>query len=264
METVAIAAAILLAAVLVVRELTWRRRLAVLDEELDGFRAGIRDHEQLVSVGQLVSGLAQELKSPLQGVIGNTELALASGELGAASTLDVREIQENATRAAGIVRNLLAFTETTALNRRWQDVNDLVTRAIDGMRTELAASGVRVQFERAARLPLVYVDGRQLEKVFATLLSRPSPRSAPRRETAAVTLSTKRVDLNDRLIIEVDDRTGSDVGDEATWSGDLAACRQIVQAHGGTLEVEQPAIGGFRYHLELPVTAIGAASGFNG
>jgi signal transduction histidine kinase len=217
-----------------------------------------------VSVGQLVSGLAQELKSPLQGVIGNTELALASGELGAASTLDVREIQENATRAAGIVRNLLAFTETTALNRRWQDVNDLVTRAIDGMRTELAASGVRVQFERAARLPLVYVDGRQLEKVFATLLSRPSPRSAPRRETAAVTLSTKRVDLNDRLIIEVDDRTGSDVGDEATWSGDLAACRQIVQAHGGTLEVEQPAIGGFRYHLELPVTAIGAASGFNG
>jgi signal transduction histidine kinase len=264
METVAIAAAILLAVVLVVRELSWRRMLAVADQELRGLRARQRDHEQLASVGQVVSGLAQELKSPLQGVIGNTELALASGELGPASAVDVREIQENATRAAGIVRNLLAFTETTSLSRRWQDVNDLVAHALAGMRTELDASGVRVQFSRADRLPLIYVDGRQLERVITTLLSRPSPRSAPRRETAAVTLSTRRVDLNDRLIIEVDDRTASDAGDEAMWSGDLAACRQIVQAHGGTLEVEQPTLGGFRYHLELPVTAIGAASGFSG
>jgi K+-sensing histidine kinase KdpD len=264
METVAIAAAILLAAALVVRELTWRRTLAALHDELRGFRANRGDHEQLASVGLLVSGLAQELKSPLQSVIGNTELVLASGELGAESAGDVREIQENAERAAGIVRNLLAFTETTSLSRRWQDVNDLVTHALAGMRAELDASGVRVQFARADRLPLVYVDGRQLEKVITTLLSRASPRSAPRRETAAITLSTRRVDLNDRLIIEVDDRTASDAGDEATWSGDLAACRQIMRAHGGTLEVEQPTLGGFRYHLELPVTAIGAASGFSG
>ena len=46
--------------------------------------------------------------------------------------------------------------------------------------------------------------------------------------------------------------------DEPTWSGDLVACRQIVQAHGGSLEVERPANGGYRFHLELPVTAGGA------
>ncbi len=258
METVAILVAAALAAVLVARELSWRRRLAALRAELKATRADAREHEQLASVGQLVSGLAQELKSPLQGVIGNTELMLASGALGAQSAVDLREIQENATRAVGIVRNLLAFAETTTLSRRWQNVNDLVDRAIDGIRSELDAAGVRVQFVRAERLPLMYVDGRQLEKVIATLLSRPSPRSAPRRETAAVTLSTKPTDLLDRLVIEVDDRTAADVADEATWSSDLAACRQIVKAHGGTLEVEQPTHGGFRFHLELPVTAFGA------
>jgi K+-sensing histidine kinase KdpD len=261
MEIVAILVAAALAAVLVARELSWRRTLAVLRAELTATRSDAREHKQLASVGQLVSSLAQELKSPLQGVIGNTELMLASAPPGTQSAGDLREIQENATRAAGIVRNLLAFTETTRMSRRWQDVNELVDRAIDGIRSELDASGVRVQFVRAERLPLMYVDGRQLEKVIARLLSRPSPRSGPRRELAAVTLATKRTDLLDRLVIEVDDRTVADAGDEAIWSGDLAACRQIVTAHGGTLEVEQPTHGGFRFHLELPVTTIGAEAG---
>jgi hypothetical protein len=98
------------------------------------------------------------------------------------------------------------------------------------------------------------VDGRQLEKVIGTLLSRPAPRSAE------MTLATRRGEQrtrDDRLVIEVDDLSGGDL-DEPTWSTDLAACRQIVQAHGGSLEVEHPADGGFRFHMELPVTAGGA------
>ena len=69
-----------------------------------------------------------------------------------------------------------------------------------------------------------------------------------------------RSDLDDRLIIELDDSTAANLDelDEPTWSGDLVTCRQIVQAHGGSLEVERPANGGYRFHLELPVTAADA------
>ena len=254
MDIVAIIVAAALAALLVTRELMWRRAFGVMRAEI---AAGGREQAQLARVGHLVSGLAQELKSPLQGAIGNTELMLASGELGATSQDELRDLQENVTRAAGIVRNLLAFTETAALSRRWLDINELANRAVDGVRSELDASGVRVHFALADRLPLMYVDGRQLEKVIATLRSRPAPRSSPRRETAAVTLATRRGDFDDRLVIELDDRTAANLDelDEPTWSGDLVACRQIVQAHGGSLEVERPANGGSRFHLELPVTA---------
>ena len=256
MDTVAITIAVVLAALLVVRELMWRRAFAATREQLAANGIQIREQAQLAHVGQLVSGLAQELKSPLQGVIGSTELMLATGGPGAESKDELRELQENVARAAGIVRNLLAFTETSSLSRRWQDINELANRAVEGMRSELDASGVRVNFALADRLPLMYVDGRQLEKVIATLLSRPAPRSSQRRETAAVTLATRR-EPDDRLVIELDDRTAADL-DEPTWSGDLSACRQIVQAHGGSLEVERPANGGYRFHLELPVTAGGA------
>jgi K+-sensing histidine kinase KdpD len=258
MDTVVLTLAAVLAALLVARELKWRRALAVMRERIAADDVQLRQQEQLAHVGQLVSGLAQELKSPLQGVLGNTELMLASGL--STETDELREIQENVARAAGIVRNLLAFTETSALARRWLDINELASRAVDGVRGELDASGVRVNLTLAERLPLVYVDGRQLEKVLATLLSRPAPRSNPRRETAAVTLATRRAEPdNDRLVIELDDRTAADL-DEPSWSGDLSACRQIVTAHGGSLEVVRPTNGGYRFHLELPVTAVGAGT----
>jgi signal transduction histidine kinase len=257
MDTVGIIVASVLAALLVARELMWRRAFAGLSERIAADGIQIREQEQFAHVGQLVSGLAQELKSPLQGVIGNTELMLATGGAGVDSTDELREIQENATRAVGIVRNLLAFTETSSLSRRWQDLNELANRAATVMRSELAASGVRVDLALADRLPLVYVDGRQLEKVIATLLARTSPRSTPPREAAAVTLTTRRGDADDRLVIELDDRTAAEL-DELTWSGDLIACRRVVRAHGGSLDVERPASGGYRVHLELPVTAGGA------
>ena len=107
MDPVAIIVVAALAVMLVAREMTWRRTLAGLRQRIAADGLQIREQGQLAQMGQLVSGLAQELKSPLQGVIGNTELMIASG---AESTTELREIQENATRAAGIVRNLLAFT----------------------------------------------------------------------------------------------------------------------------------------------------------
>jgi signal transduction histidine kinase len=254
MDLVAFTIAAALAALLVVRELMWRRAFARMRQQAAADGVQIREHEQLAHVGQLVSGLAQELKSPLQGVIGNTELMLASAGSGVDSRDELREIQENVARATGIVRNLLAFTETSSLSRRWQDINELASRAVDGMRSELDASGIRVNLALADRLPLMYVDGRQLEKVIATLLSCRAPRSSSRRDTTGVTLATRRGEPEDRLVIELNDRTAGDL-DEPSWSGDLVACRQIVQAHGGSLEVERPATGGYRFHLELPVTA---------
>ena len=112
----------------------------------------------MVHRGQFVSAFAQDLKAPLQRVIGNAELMPASTS-DHESAVDLREIQDNATRAAGIVRNLLALTETTNLRRRWQPLNDIVGRAAAGCRTEMEASGLRVQVTCAERLPFMYVDG---------------------------------------------------------------------------------------------------------
>jgi len=64
--------------------------------------------------------------------------------------------------------------------------------------------------------------------------------------------------LLSRRPIRGDDERGRRTSDEPAWSGDLAACRESVQAHGGSLEVERAADGVFRFHMQLPATAAGA------
>ncbi len=133
---------------------------------------------------------------------------------------ELHELRENVTRAVGIVRNLLVFTETNSLNRRWHNLNELVSAAVDSRRTELAAAGVRVSLEGAARLPLVYVDGRQLESVIATLLDRWTKGGRPGAATTVV-VSTQRRTSDERLIVRHRRSLTSLDEDDATWSGDL-------------------------------------------
>jgi K+-sensing histidine kinase KdpD len=109
-------------------------------------------------------------------------------------------------------------------------------------------------------LPLVYVDGRQLERVIATLLDRWTKGGRPG-APAAVVVSTQRRASDERLIVSIDDPSTSLDENDATWSGDLDACRRVLETHGGTLEVERLPAGGFGCRLELPVTAAAGAAG---
>src|SRR5215510_2915132 len=250
---------VLLAILLVARDLMARRTERRLRDEMKQLRAGLKNTDRLANVGRLVSGLAQELKSPLQGVLGNAEV-LAATEGGGTSTQELREIHENATRAVGIVRNLLVFTEANSLHRRWHNLNDLLSTALDSRRAELTAAGVRVNLDGAPRLPLVYVDGRQLERVISTLLDRWIRGGQPG-STATVAVSTQRRPSDERLVISIDDPSTSLDEDDATWSADLDACRRVLETHGGALEVERRPAGGFACRLELPVTAAAGAAG---
>ena len=65
------------------------------------------------------------------------------------------------------------------------------------------------------------------------------------------TLRTRRREQSDdRLIVEFEE---SVVSVDATTIADMVACRHIVEAHGGRLDVERPSRGGYRFVLELPV-----------
>jgi two-component system, NtrC family, sensor kinase len=243
-----------LIALLVARHLAARRMERRLRRDLAQLREQLQQHDRLANVGQMVSGLAQELKGPLQGLLGAAEV-MAASEPSDASAQEVQDIRENATRAAGIVRNLLAFTETNVLDRRWHDLNDIVRRALNGRRSDLAAAGVGVRFERAERLPLVYVDGRQLEKVLATLLDRSARIGVPLSTLDLTVVTRHGIPAADRIVVEIDDPALVPTADETSWSGDIDSCRRVIEAHGGSLEVEARSTGGFRFILELPVGA---------
>jgi K+-sensing histidine kinase KdpD len=243
---------VVLAALLIVRDTMARRTERRLRARLAEVRGELGRQQRQANLDQMVSGLAQDLKAPLQGVLGNAELALAASQPSSTSAQELHDIREDATRAVDIMRNLLTFTDSNLLDRRWHDLNEIVRRALNGCRPALASAGVRITLEQTEPLPLVYVDSRLLEKVLATLLGRPAHNSAP--SSADMTVLTRRSSPSgDRLVIEIDDPAPAPKDDDALWSGEVEGCRRMVQAHGGSLEVESGASGGFRFRLELPV-----------
>ena len=248
-----------LVVLLVVRERKARATTALLLKQLADADARLNEQRRMVSMGHAVSSLTEELRSTLQGVLGNTELMRATGGVGS-STQEFREMHENVERAAGLVRNLSAFTDTVSLSRRWQDLNEIVTRGVAGCRSQLQDAGVQLEVQSSERLPLVYVDGRQLEKVIATLLAHPAP--AVRRDPAiaSATLTTARDPASDGHLVVALAELPIEISDESAWSVDLAACHRIVEAHGGVLAVEADLGKAFRFRLELPVTPVGGAS----
>ena len=246
-----LAVAIILAALVVAREARSRRRERELLAEAERLQAQLRVSDRLVNVGQLVSGLAQDLKSPLQSMLGSAEVLAAADPSDAGTANELREIRANVSRAAGIVRNLLAFTETTELDRRWHDLNEIVNTAVQQHKAGVNAAH-RPTFQGTSRLQLVYVDGRQLSKVLATLLTHTSHG----KHHGDVAVTTRRVTApDDHMVIDIDDPAAS-ADDEAVWSGDIDACRRVLEAHGGTLELERQPAGGMRFHLRIPITEL--------
>jgi K+-sensing histidine kinase KdpD len=203
----------------------------------------------------VVSGLAQDLKSPLQGMLGSAEVLSATEPADQYAAQELKQLRENVTRAAGIVRNLLAFTETTELNRKWDDLNEIVKRAVQQHRS---TAGGGIAFQGTSRLQLVYVDSRQIEKVLLTLLGH--TKHGSHNGAGGVAVVTRRVTSpTDQMVIDIDDPhapSSSVADDEVEWSGDVDACRRILEAHGGSLEVETRGVGGVRFHMELPITEL--------
>ncbi len=236
-----------------VRDVYARRRERELRAEVASLRKQVTHTDRIATTGRLVSGLAQDLKSPLQGLLGNAELLAMADSATGANTEEVQEIRDNVTRAVGIVRNLLAFTETNALNRRWHDLNHVASRAVEEKRLDgPRADGVIL--EQTPRLPLVYIDGRQVERVLVTILDHTSKHRSVEAAGKVVIATKLGTPTDDHLAIDIDAPMLVLPDDAPEWSGELTACRRVVEAHGGSFDIERRRAGGLRFHLEFPIT----------
>jgi signal transduction histidine kinase len=258
--------------VLIGRDVSSRREIATLRSELAKANARVIERNGLATVGEMVSSLAQQLKTPLQDVLGSAELMLATSrqpggsDQSADEIEEIQQIRDGVERAAGIVRNLVAFTETVSLSCRWHDVNDILDRAVDACRHDLKEQGVVVDRAPGARLPMVYVDGRQLEKVLTALLARPAhavevsgvPVRPGRPFTVAIA-ATLTSAPDERVVLTIAD--DGPAGEQAAIAAALATGRRVIEAHGGTLTTAAPASSSGRTKtiIELPVAAVAAA-----
>jgi len=125
--------------------------------------------DRLASIGELASGVAHELNNPLTGIIGFSELLLDE-DIPDNVRKDLRVIQMEAQRSAGIVRNLLTFARKHAPAKEPVDINSTIQKALELRAYELKVNNIQVNTYLASDLPKIMADGFQLEQVFINII----------------------------------------------------------------------------------------------
>ena len=123
---------------------------------------------KMQAVGQLAGGVAHDFNNVLQAIIGYSDLLLASHRPTDPAFQDIMQIKQNANRAAGLVRQLLAFSRRQTLRPEVVKLGDTLSDLTLLLKRLL---GERIQLDQRQGRDLWFVkaDVNQLEQVVMNL-----------------------------------------------------------------------------------------------
>ena len=130
----------------------------------------LRHTDRLRTVGQLSSGIAHELGTPLNVVLGHADL-IASGKMPDNEVVESAEtIRAETKRMTGIVRQLMDFSRSKPTARAPVDLNTVVRSTIELLHSVSYKVNVNLLFDSAMESALVNADEEQLKQVFINLI----------------------------------------------------------------------------------------------
>jgi two-component system nitrogen regulation sensor histidine kinase GlnL len=236
----------------------------------------LRKGERLASIGILAAGMAHEIKNPLGGIRGASQLLreeLHEGsDLKEYTDIIIREVD----RLNKIVQSLLDYSKPPQLNVRTANVHLILDRVIDLIRLEQTNMALQVKRNYDPSLPEVQGDPDQLAQVFLNLLQNGVEAM---KGSGALTVTTRilpgyRVEQGtgekqQMISVDVADTgCGIEPGKvdrifdpfftskpEGVGLG-LALCHRIIEEHGGKIDVESVAGSGTALKVSLPIAAV--------
>jgi len=124
--------------------------------------------QKMQAVGQLAGGVAHDFNNLLTAMIGFCDLLLLRFQPGDPSFADIMQIQQNANRAANLVRQLLAFSRQQTLHPRVLNITDVLVDLSHLLR-RLIGENIELKVMHGRELGRVKVDQGQLEQVIINL-----------------------------------------------------------------------------------------------
>jgi two-component system, cell cycle sensor histidine kinase and response regulator CckA len=120
------------------------------------------------AIGRLAGGVAHDFNNLLTAIIGYSELALEEPVLTDSARRDLEEIHKAAQSAAGLTRQLLAFSRRQMLQPQTLDVNDVIRR-MESLLRRLIGEDVELVTRLSSTLAAVHADPTQIEQIILNL-----------------------------------------------------------------------------------------------
>jgi two-component system cell cycle sensor histidine kinase/response regulator CckA len=129
----------------------------------------LRQAQKLEVIGQLAGGVAHDFNNILTAIIGFCELLLMDMPADSALRSDVIQIKAAGERAAGLTRQLLAFSRKQILHATVLNINGVI-QAMEPMMRRLIAAHVDLVLSLQLDVATIKIDATQLEQIVINLL----------------------------------------------------------------------------------------------
>src|SRR5829696_455138 len=123
---------------------------------------------KMQAVGQLAGGVAHDFNNILTAIIGHSDLMLMRHTPGDSDYDDIQQIKSNSNRAAGLTRQLLAFSRQQTLRPQVVQLPDVVSE-VSHLLKRLLGETVKLVVKHGRNLGPVRADPGQLEQVIINL-----------------------------------------------------------------------------------------------
>jgi PAS domain S-box-containing protein len=218
--------------------------------------------ERLAAIGKLAAGVAHELNNPLSGILSFSQDLLLEAEGDDPNKEDYEIIVNETLRCRRIVRDLLEFSRQKAPERQRIQLKYLVSRVLPMVERQASFHNIKFVLELDDELPDINADPHQIQQVLLNLVI--NARDAMQ-ACGTITIRGKVADEGSAVAIEVTD-TGCGIPEEHlndifepfySTKGSkghglgLAAVQNVVEGHGGTIEVESEVDAGTTFRVIL-------------
>lgn len=225
----------------------------------------LEQSRRLSALGEMVAGIAHEVKNPLQNI--RLGLDLLKGELGKESPLAnlLQGIEQGMRTIDTIVEELLDYAWPMQLHRAPWDLRQVVEEALRGQEAALGAQGIRVERNWGKGPYEVPVDGMRMGQVLVNLFSNALDAMAQGGELQ-VSLGRQASQGKEWLSVEVAD-TGCGIPpqnlervfdpffttkDSGVGLG-MAIAHRLIELHHGRIEVRSQVGQGATFTVLLPL-----------
>ena len=239
--------------------------VGALQDQVSQARTHLVEVERLATIGQSMAGLVHDINAPLTALM--TLAQMIQSDPGSDGTSRDRsgQIIQAAQRAQRLVRELLTMAKPRPPTFEAVDLNAIVKQTMDLERPQCSVANIKLVGDFEADLPRVTADPHRLGQVLMNLLGNARQAMEASEKGRSLTVRTRRHGEMVEIHV-IDDGPGippelkAKIFDwffttkppgEGTGLG-LAVSREILQAHGGNLRLDDTPGGGATFTLDLP------------
>lgn len=126
--------------------------------------------ERLSSMGELIAGVAHEIRNPLSGIKINTQVLARKKDFPAMEKQLLESTLEGVEKIQKIVDDMLDYAKPRAAEYKREAINAIVEKSLDVLNVQLKSANILTSFERGVELPLVKIDRHQIQQVLINIM----------------------------------------------------------------------------------------------